>query len=163
MRAAGEKKGTQFLPFSPPGVNSIVRAFSDILKSGFMRRLIVVIFTLSAVFWLVFSVFQFPWIVPADHNSSVVALAERSSQAGAWLFLLSLIAIWLPTGLYGRDRSLVVVTIVLLVGWLTVFPWLYPGLSVIEFPIRLGVYVVGFVSVVVGAVTSVGRRVSSLS
>lgn len=128
-----------------------------------MHIMIVVIFTLSAVFWLLFSLCHFPWIVPADHNSTLVALAEQSSQAGAGLFFLSLIAIWLPTRLYGRRLSLVVVAVSLLVGWMAVIPWLYPRLTVIEFPIRLGAHVLGFVSLVVGMITTFRRRVSSLA
>ena len=115
-----------------------------------VRTLIIVFFTFSAAFWMFFALSHFPWVVPADHNGTLLKHAERSSAAGACLFALSLVSIWLPTGVLGRNRVLVVVALFTGVAWLAVTPFLYPDMEFVRFPYRVSAHLLGFLALLTG-------------
>ncbi len=127
-------------------------------KGYVVRPSVVTFFTFSAIFWLLFALSEFPLIVPADHNGTLVKQAEQSSAAGGCLFVLSLICIWIPTGVFGQRRVLVGITLVTGAGWLAVTPFLYPELAVVRFPYRLSMHLLGFFVLLIGVATAYQPR-----
>ena len=158
------RPGTRFQPPRVPasrasGIESLTIYRSMYRSEGHVVRLLVVtFFALSAIFWLLFAFSEFPLIVPADHNATLVKDAEQSSAAGGGLFVLSLICIWIPTGSFGRRRVLVAVTLATSAGWLAVTPFLYPELAVVRFPCRLSAHLLGFFALLVGVATTYQPR-----
>lgn len=123
-----------------------------------LRTLAIAILTGSAIFWMLFGVTEYPWIVPADGvGSSAAKAAERVSFAGASLFVLSLIAIWLPTGMFGRGNLLLGVSGAILLGWLLVFPWLYPNWSLHDYAWRLAAHALGLMALLMGTAATYRR------
>src|SRR5690349_3339800 len=101
-----------------------------------LRFAAVAVFTCSAIFWLLFSLAEYPWIVIADAVGSTGA-SERAAVAGGWLFLLSLLAIAASAGMFGRGSSSAPISLLLLIGWIAATLWLYPTLAVSHTPYRL--------------------------
>ncbi len=114
-----------------------------------MRLFVTVSFTGLAIFWMLFCVSPHAWMAI---NS------ERSLMAGGCLFFLSLIAIWLPTGFFGRGRFFLGLAVVVMAGWLAVSPWLYPSLTLDEIRYRLSAHVMGFVLLGIGTITTYKRE-----
>ncbi len=108
-----------------------------------MRVFIVTVFAVSNLFWLLFYLGHVPSIVCPNYDTVLMRSLEHSAYAGACLLLLSLIGTWLPTGVFGNRRVSLTISLVLLMGWVAVTPWLYPSWAVFEYPYRLAFHVAG--------------------
>ena len=124
-----------------------------------LRAATIVAFTVLAIFWLLLAINKMPWIVPADHNRSLVEVRQRSSRAALCLFGMSLVAIWLPIGLLGR-RPQWFITCGVLIAWVAAGLWLFPQWAFVDFPVRLFAQTLGGAMLVVwiGALFSHARE-----
>lgn len=114
-----------------------------------MRAFLVFSFTCLAIFWLLLSYSPFT-LFAMD--------SERFLMAARCLFVLSLIAIWLPTGFFGRGRFVLCLTFAVMACWLAVTPWLYSSFSLDEIRYRLSAHVMGFVALGIAMITTYKRE-----
>ncbi len=115
-----------------------------------MRILTVLFFTFSAIYWLLFAISQYPLVVAPDHNDLTVY--EHSAAASAWLFLLSLIAIWLPTGFFGRGKVLLGMSLATVFGWLVAAVWLFPTSPLTDYARSFSVNLLGAIFLIASCV-----------
>lgn len=113
-----------------------------------LRAATILAFTVLAIFWLLLGLVETPWLVLADHSSDLVQAAKQASRAAYCLFALSLVAIWLPTGLLARRAGWLIACGVL-VGWVAAGVWLFPRWAFVDFPWRLAAHTLGGAMLVV--------------
>lgn len=107
-----------------------------------LRAATIAAFTALAIFWLLLGIVETPWLVLADHSSELVQAAKQESRAAYCLFVLSLVAIWLPTGLLVRRAGWLIACGVL-AGWVVAGLWLFPQWAFFDFPWRLFAHTLG--------------------
>lgn len=91
-----------------------------------LRILIIVFFTIIAIFWPVYGSTQFPWIVPADSIGTSSIEKENIAYASGVMFIVSLLGTAATSGLLGNGavkRGIVAALIFVSIG---LGPWFYP-------------------------------------
>jgi len=81
---------------------------------------------LGAIYWVRYSLREFPWIVPADHSEAIVRTHTAAAMDGMLMVSASFVLLLVASGLLGSGWWSLGITVAVLV-WLLVFPFTYPS------------------------------------
>jgi hypothetical protein len=73
-------------------------------KQSLTRVIGVILAHLLILYWLWFAFTSLPWIVPADHDSSLVRVYERASKGGLIMVAVSVASGCFVAGILGTGR-----------------------------------------------------------
>ena len=113
-----------------------------------LRTIAALIFTGSAIFWLLFAIAQFLVLDIADSVGNLDAVSERASGAGLALFVLSILAICLTTGQFGRGRIVRFLTEAILVAIIATSLLLYPTHTILQAITRASAQFVNLLAII---------------
>jgi len=98
-----------------------------------MRTVAALLFTSTAVFWIVFALGQLLLFETADSiGSPFVAASQRAATAGLTMFVVNMLAVSASTGLLGRGAFSRFLTEALLVAVIATSLLLYPTQTVAQ-------------------------------
>lgn len=115
----------------------------------YLRAAAIGTFTILTIAWFLFAIAEFPWIVIADSNLTVVREMESRATAGGELAFVSFLAIfWAIAGISVPRALRGAVTILLLAAWLRLGLCIFPSAAIWELPARAIPFVLGTLALI---------------